>query len=414
MVRPPEDLGCAAVDLTRRLVGIDSVNPGLVSGAAGEVAIAAAVADRLCETGFDVRLVAAKDRPDRPSVLAIHGGDERRTVVLNGHLDTVGVEGMADPFTPRLDGGRLYGRGSSDMKGGLAGLVVAAEALARRGLPGRVVLALVADEEDASRGCEAVIRELAAGGIRADVCLVAEPTWLDFAVAHRGYAVVRVHLRGRAAHSSQPEEGVNATAHLGRVLVAVEDADGRLGAGPPHPLVGRGSLTATVARGGDAPFTLAASAEAIVERRTIPGETGEQALDQVGSILAGLRQRDPTVDGSCDLVMARSPWQLADDTAAGELLGLLSASLRAVGAAPPRRIGAPYWMESALWEESGVPTVVCGPAGGGLHAADEWVDVDQVRAFPSAVSDAVERFLLGNENRVAGRASPNSTPLERT
>lgn len=394
MVRPAEDLGSAALDLTRRLVAIDSVNPGLVPGAPGEVAIAAAVADRLSESGLDVRLVAAKDRPDRPSVLAIHGGDEGRTVVLNGHLDTVGVEGMADPFTPRLEGARLLGRGSSDMKGGVAGLVVAAEALARRGVPGRVVLALVADEEDASVGCEAMIRELEAGGIRADVCLVAEPTWLDLVVAHRGYAVVKVRLRGRAAHSSQPEEGVNATAHLGRLLVAVEMANSRLGAGAPHPVVGRGSLTATVARGGEAPFTLAARADAIVERRTIPGETGKQALDEVDSILAGLRQRDPTVDGSCELVMARSPWELADDTAAEELLGLLSASLRAVGAAPPRRIGAPYWMESALWEESGVPTVVCGPAGGGLHATDEWVDADQVRAFPSAVSDAVQQFLL--------------------
>jgi acetylornithine deacetylase len=393
MAESPEGLDATALELTQRLIAVDSVNPGLVPGAAGEGAIAEFLAQRLRRSGLEVHLVALERRPDRPSVVAIHTGGGGRTVVLNGHLDTVGVEGMTDPFAPRLEGGRLFGRGSSDMKGGLAGLVVAAETLRRRRVPGRVVLALVADEEDASLGSEAVIRELGTHGIRGDVCLIAEPTWLDFAVAHRGYAVVRVQLRGRAAHSSQPDQGVNATSHLGRLLVAVDAAGSRLGDGVAHPLVGRGSLMATVARAGGAPFTLAAGAEALIERRTIPGEPGKRALDEVRSIVAELRKDDPEVDGTCELVIARDPWELADDSAAGELLGFLSTSLRTTGAPQPRRVGAPYWMESALWEESGVPTVLYGPAGGGLHAADEWVDVAQVRAFPEAVAAAVERFL---------------------
>ena len=189
----------AVVELTRQLVALDSVNPGLVPGAAGEGPIAEFVAGRLSGSGFEVRLVPAPSDPRRMSVIAVRdGGRPGRTVVLNGHLDTVGVDGMAEPFTARIDGDRMSGRGTSDMKGGVAGLVIAAEQLVAAGAPGRLVVALVADEEDASLGAAAVLEALGGdSGVRADVCLIAEPTWLDLAVAHRGYAVVKVGLRGR-------------------------------------------------------------------------------------------------------------------------------------------------------------------------------------------------------------------------
>src|SRR5580692_9290433 len=189
----------AVVDLTRQLVAFDSVNPGLVPGAAGEGPVAQFLADRLSGSGFEVRLVPVPSDPRRVSVIAVRdGGRPGRTVVLNGHLDTVGVDGMAEPFAARIDGDRMLGRGTSDMKGGVAGLVIAAEQLAAAGAPGRLVLALVADEEDASLGAATVIQALSdnsgpsgAGGGWPDVCLVAEPTWLSLAVAHRGYAVVK-------------------------------------------------------------------------------------------------------------------------------------------------------------------------------------------------------------------------------
>ena len=389
------DPGGAAEDLTKRLVGFDSVNPGLVPGAAGEGPIAEFLAGRLAGAGFGVRLVPAPADPRRVSVLAVREGGPGRTVVLNGHLDTVGVEGMAEPFTARTDGGRMLGRGACDMKGGLAGLVVAAENLAAAGAPGRLVVALVADEEDASLGAAAVIEALGVGGVRPDVCLIAEPTWLGLAVAHRGYAVVRAGLQGRAAHSSLPGQGVDVLEPLGGLLVAVAARDRVLRRAPAHPLLGHGSLMATVARGGSAPFTVAAQAETLIERRTLPAETAAAALAEVRGLLDGVTAGVPGLGSTAELVLARDAWQADGSGPAAELMDLLTAALPAAGAAPPGRTGAPYWMESALWQAAGIPAVVCGPAGGGLHAAGEWADLAQLRRYPVAVADAVGRFLAG-------------------
>jgi acetylornithine deacetylase len=287
----------------------------------------------------------------------------------------------------------MSGRGTSDMKGGVAGLVIAAERLVATGAPGRLVLALVADEEDASLGAAAVLGALS--GVRPDVCLVAEPTWLELAVAHRGYAVVKVGLRGRAAHSSQPDQGVDVLAPLGGLLVAVAERNRALRQASPHPLLGHGSLMSTVARGGSAPFTVAAQAEALIERRTLPGEDAAAALPEVRDLVGTLTAGTSGLGTTVELVLARDAWQADDAGPAAEFMDLLAAALPAAGAAPPARTGAPYWMESALWQASGVPTVVCGPAGGGLHAADEWVDLAQLRRYPVAVADAVGRFLAG-------------------
>jgi acetylornithine deacetylase len=391
---PTADPAAAVVDLTRQLVAFDSVNPGLVPGAAGEGLIAQFVADRLSGSGFEVRLAPAPSDPRRMSVIAVRdGGQPGRTVVLNGHLDTVGVDGMAEPFTARIDGMRLLGRGTSDMKGGVAGLVVAAEQLAAAGAPGRLVLALVADEEDASLGAAAVLEALA--GVQLDVCLVAEPTWLDLAVAHRGYAVVKVGLQGRAAHSSQPEHGVDVLAPLGALLVAVAERNRGLRQAFAHPLLAHGSLMSTVAHGGSAPFTVAARAEALIEHRTLPGEDATASLAEVRALVDAVTAGAPGLGSTVELVLARDAWQADDSGPAAELMDLLAAALPAAGAARPARTGAPYWMESALWQAGGVPTVVCGPAGGGLHAVDEWVDLAQLRRYPVAVAGAVGRFLAG-------------------
>ncbi|MBX3195381.1 MAG: M20/M25/M40 family metallo-hydrolase [Schumannella sp.] len=380
--------GDAVVELTRALVGIDSVSPSLAPGAAGESAIADVVADRLAAAGFEVRTVEAAV-PGRPSVVATRtGSGPGRSVVLNGHLDTVGVEGMDDPFGARIAGERMLGRGTSDMKGGVAGLIVAAERLAASDAPGLLTVALVSDEEDGSVGATAVLADLASRGETADVCLIAEPTWLDLAVAHRGYAVVRVTISGRAAHSSQPDEAVDVMPAFAALLAAIEAAGLRVREGAPHPLLGHGSLMATVARAGTAPFTVAARAEVIIERRTLPGEAGAAALDEVRALVGALAAEHGAVTWEVDQVIARDAWEADAAGPAAELADLLAAALGA-----PGRTGAPYWMESALWQAAGIPAVVCGPAGGGLHAVDEWVDLGQLRRFPVVVERAVRKFL---------------------
>jgi acetylornithine deacetylase len=360
-----------AVALARALVALDTVNPALVPGAPGERPAVELLAPRLAQQGFAIEIVGP---PDRPSLLATHrGSGGGRSLALNGHLDTVGVDGMDDPFSARIEGDRLYGRGACDMKAGVAAMVVAAERAAAAGTRGDVLLALVADEEHGSLGTTAVLEHLA--GRRPDACIVAEPTWLELIVAHRGFAVVEVELRGRAAHSSRPQDGVNAVTHLGRLLAAVEAAGAELPAGA--------SLMATVARGGDAPFVLPASASAVIERRTVPGEPAASALQEVEAIVARLG-----LDATCRETIARGAWRMAaGEPAVQRLVELLDAGL----GTPPRG-DAPYWMESALWEAAGVPAVVCGPAGGGLHTAVEWVELGQLRAYASALTGLVAAF----------------------
>jgi acetylornithine deacetylase len=361
-------VGDVAVGLLGELVGIDSVNPGLVAGGAGERRIAGFLRDRLERAGFVVTVVTPAGHDDRPSLVAVPpGAGSGPTVVLNGHLDTVGVTGMPDHFTPRVDGDRLHGRGAADMKGGLAALVAAAEQLVRAGAPVRPVLALVADEEDASLGSEAVVGALPGLGVRPDACLVAEPTGLATCRSHRGFGVVRVTFTGRAHHSSQPDLGVNAVTHLGRLLRAVDERAPALRAAGEDLMV-------TMASGGESPFVIPDRAECLVELRTAPGRAGRDALPEVEALL------DPAWRAAAELVAHRDGWRLDGTGPAAALARALDDEL---GAGEP--LDAPYWMEAPLWQPV-CPTLICGPSGGGLHAADEWVDLAQVRRFATALT----------------------------
>ncbi|HJR37476.1 MAG TPA: M20/M25/M40 family metallo-hydrolase [Nocardioidaceae bacterium] len=387
------DPGQLAVDLTAELVAIDTTNPALVPGSPGEAPAVDHLVRRLTSAGFRTEVI---DAAGRPSLLAWHTGSRPgRTLVLDGHLDVVGAGAMPHPFEPRVDGDRMTGRGTCDMKAGIAAMVVAAEEAARRDTAGTVVLALVADEEYDSVGTEAVLPALAELGLSPDGCIVGEPTWLDLASAHRGYAVVEVTLRGTAAHSSQPELGVNALTHLGRLLGYVERSHATVCSGAPHPALGHGSWTATVAHAGEAPFTVPDRATTVLERRTVPGESAAAALDDVRTMLAELTAADETVSADARLVTWRDAWELGTDPATARLLGLFESALPRHGGAAPARVGFPYWMESAMWQAAGIPTVVCGPAGGGLHADDEWVDLAQVRCYARALVDVVEGFCGG-------------------
>jgi len=368
------EVGDAARALVADLVAIDSVNPGLVPGAAGETTIVRYLQARLDAAGFSTTVFPATGRTDRPSLVAVSPAPaDAFTVVLNGHVDTVGVSGMDAPFTPRVDGNRLYGRGAADMKGGVAAIVAAAEELARVGAPIRTVLALVADEEDASLGSEAVIDALPSLGVLPDLCLIAEPTDLAICRSLRGFGIVRVDFRGRAVHSSQPHLGVNAVTHLGRLLRAVDER-------APHVHAAGGDLMATVVRGGTSPFVVPDAAECYVEMRTPPDVRGEAVLDEVDALL------DEDWQATVELVAARDGWWQDADGPAARLSMKLGDRL---GTGPT--FDAPYWMEAPLWQRV-CPTVICGPSGGGLHAVDEWVDLDQVGALASALVGKLSDF----------------------
>ncbi len=216
-------------ELAAQLVAIESINPDIVAGGSGEGAVARFVSEWCERAGLETTLHELA--PGRANVVAIaRGSGGGRSLMLNAHMDTVGVAGMAEPFAPRLEDGRLYGRGAYDMKGSLAACMLATAEAKRRGLRGDVILTAVADEEFASIGTEAV-----AASVRADAAIVTEPTELQIAVAHRGFVALEVEVHGRAAHGSRPHLGIDAIAKMGRVLVGIEELDARLRAEPDAP-----------------------------------------------------------------------------------------------------------------------------------------------------------------------------------
>jgi len=335
-------------ELTARLVAIDSVNPGLVAGAPGERAAAAFVAEWCVSRGLDVEVVG----DERPSVIATkRGSGGGRSLLLNGHLDTVGVSGMDAPHEPRVENGRLYGRGAYDMKGAIAAIMLAAAQ--STGLRGDVIVTAVADEELASIGTEAVLER-----VRADAAIVVEPTDLRLAVAPRGFVGFELETVGVAAHGSRPDLGVDAIVKMGPVLTALEQLDGRLQAGPRHPLVGSGSLHASLIEGGQEFSSYPARCVLTGERRTIPGETVDQVEQELRAI-AG--------DAAFRLGVHRDPFEAPDGHPFVELVG------RTAGASD--HAGALFWTDAGLIAAAGIPAVLYGPAGGGAHAAVEWVDL---------------------------------------
>ena len=335
-------------ELAARLVAIDSVNPGLVPGGKGEREIAAFVAGWCADRGLDVEVVGA----ERPSVIATRrGSGGGRSLLLNGHLDTVGVAGMEAPFEPRVEDGRLYGRGAYDMKGAVAAILLAAAQAT--GLRGDVIVTAVADEELASTGTEAVLER-----VRADAAIVVEPTDLRVAVAHRGFAGFELESAGVAAHGSRPDLGVDAIVKMGPVLVALEQLDARLQAGPRHALVGPGSLHASLIEGGQEFSSYPARCVLTGERRTIPGETVEQVERELREI-AG--------DSELRLGVSREPFEAPTEH---PFVQLVSRATRT-----HEHTGVPFWTDAALIAAANIPTVLYGPAGEGAHAAVEWVDL---------------------------------------
>ena len=198
-------------------------------------------------------------------------------------MDTVGVAGMESPFTPVVRDGRLHGRGAGDMKGSLAAMMLVGAAAVREGFRGDVIVTAVADEEVGSVGTEALVRRTTA-----DAAIVTEPTEEVVAVAHKGFVAFEVETEGYAAHGSRPDLGVDAIAAMGPVLSGIAALDAELRAGAGHPLLGTGSLHASVIEGGQEYSSYPAHCRLLGERRTIPGET----IDDVRARARGPRRRD--------------------------------------------------------------------------------------------------------------------------
>lgn len=377
-------------DLAGRLVAIDSMNPSLAPGAAGERAIADFVADRLRRAGARVEIVPAVAADDRPSVLGtLPGTGGGRPLLLYAHLDTVGAAGMRSPLRPEIDGDRLLGRGALDMKGSLAAVLLAVEACALPRLAGDLVVAAVADEEGSSLGMEAVIRRLEETGCRPAAAIVTEPTDLRLCVAHRGFAWATITTHGRASHTALPGEGIDAVARMGRVLVALEELDRSLQAEPPHPLVGHGSVLASLIRGGSELFTTPADCRIDIVRRTLPGQTAATVTDEMNRLLSELSARDPKFEATFELMLYRSPLETAADS---PIAAILADRAGRILGRKPAAFGAPYWTDAGLLAGAGIPTAIFGPAGEGLHSDVEWVSLSSLESLTAILTDTARAF----------------------
>jgi acetylornithine deacetylase len=372
-----------AIQLLRDLVAINSVNPTLVPGAPGEAAVAELVAAEMRAIGLsvDVERVA----PGRPNVVGVlEGRAPGRTLMLCGHLDTVGTAGMRDPFTPVEREGRLYGRGAQDMKGGVAAMLAAARAIAESGgLPrGRLIVAAVVDEEHSSLGAEALVQRWTA-----DAAVVTEPTDLDVAVAHKGFAWIEILVYGKSAHGSRPHDGQDAILRMGRVLAGLEHRDRMLQALPSDEMLGTPSLHASIVEGGHELSSYPDRARLLMERRTLPHEAPSAPLEEVKSLLTGLEREDPSFRWEARLVFGRPGYSLP---AGEELPSTISAIAR--GGGKGRLTATTFWTDAAILCQAGIPSVVFGPGGAGLHSTEEYVRIDEVLACRDTLVELARVF----------------------
>ena len=365
------------IALLRQLVAIDSVNPSLVPDAAGERAVALALADHMRALGLEVHVEDVA--PGRPNVIGVlEGRSAGRSLMYCGHTDTVGVAGMARPFAPDERDGRLYGRGAQDMKSGVAAMVDAARVVIDAGglAAGRLILACVVDEEHASIGADALVTRW-----KADAAVVTEPTDLAIA-AHKGFEWVEVETEGVAAHGSRPRDGRDAIRLMGRVLVELDRHDRDLQARAPHALLGTASLHASLIHGGRELSSYPDRCHLQMERRTVPGEAPGVAAREVSAILDRLAAADPAFAAASRPLFARSPYEIAADHPI--VTALAGAAGRTGG--PPPVVGMSFWTDASVLGDAGIPAVLFGPAGAGLHGVQEWVDVASVVACRDALA----------------------------
>lgn len=371
-----------ALALARALVACDSRNPAFATDAPGEGAAARLLADTLSDWGFAVDVIDAA--PGRPNVVArIGGGHGGRSLILNGHLDTVGVAGMThDPFGAELRDGRLYGRGSCDMKAGVAAMCAAALRAAANGLGGEVIIAAVVDEEWASVGT----RHLLEMGLRAHAAIVTEPTRLAICPAHRGFSWADVRVEGRAAHGSRYDIGIDAVTHAALLLAELDVYQRDVLPGITHPLLGRASFHAGPIISDGTLSAYPAWCTVGLERRTLPGEDGAHFVHEIEAAIARVAARTPNFAARVTPGLIQQP---NDVPVTHPLVQGLQAAAAGSGHASPIE-GLSCWTDAALFTAAGIPAICYGPGDIGLaHAAEEYCPVDEI----AVATDVLTQFI---------------------
>jgi len=372
-----------AGELLASLIRIDSGNPDLVPGAAGESEIAAFLEAWFLAEGFQCHRLEAI--AGRPSVVGIsRGSGGGKSLMFNGHIDTVSLGSYAgDPTDPAVMDGNMYGRGSFDMKGGIAAMMVAAKRAKAAGHAGDIIVACVADEEAASMGTEEVLQLFTA-----DAGLIIEPSYLQVTMSHKGFIWFDVAIHGKAAHGSRPELGIDAIAKAGHFLVALEKYGNEL-ATHGHPVLGPGTVHASLISGGEEASSYPAECRITIERRTVPGDTVESVHRELVTILDGLTGTVDNFSWSLSQGLSRQPFQADPDAHISQVA--LKHISQALGKPPVIRAG-PFWTDCALLSDAGIPCLLLGLDGDGAHAATEWITLDSLEIVTSVLTDIALDF----------------------
>jgi acetylornithine deacetylase/succinyl-diaminopimelate desuccinylase-like protein len=358
-------------DLLARLVRTPSVNPQFDPRSPAERNVADVVALECADVGMEV--TRSEPDPGRVSIIGrVRGTGGGRSLMLYAHYDTVGAEGMSEPYSAAVRDGRMHGRGTYDMKGSLAACLATVRALRKAGvrLAGDLVLVAVADEEVASIGIADVLRS-----VRTDGAIVTEATELQICVAHKGFSWIEVETQGRAAHGSRFQEGIDANMRMGRFLAELAHLERALRESARHSLLGPPSLHVGTLRGGTGASTYAAQCVAQIERRVLPHETEATVVGEIREIVDRLYATDATFLATVRPTLTRPPFEVNDD--APIVRAVRDAATARLGSVPTA-FGAPYWMDASLIAAHGTETVVFGPIGAGAHAAVEWVDLESL------------------------------------
>jgi len=354
------------VELLSELVRINSVNLTLSHGP-GEKEIARFIQHRLAELELHSEIQTVTD--NRHNVIAVvPGADPGRSLLLNGHLDTVGVDGMDDPFTLKKKDDRLYGRGSYDMKGSLAVILLLAEYFTRHPPPLNLVLTFVGDEEDKSLGMNDLVENWLPNISPLPIgAIFLEPTEEDIGVCHKGFCWYELEVTGKAAHGSRPEEGIDAILPLRAALNELNKIQAELLNHEPDPLLGHASLHSSIVSGGTELSMIPSYAHLKWERRTLPGETRQDLDTELERTVQAVENHPGNHEVQGRRLFLRSPYRVPAN--AEILIRLQKASPQSAA------VGFSFWADSALAGMAGIPSLLYGPIGHGAHAVDEWVSL---------------------------------------
>ena len=374
------------VDLAAELISIPSYQT--------ESEVATFLAAYLSRIGCKVSFEEVE--PRRPNILAVlEGRAKNKILMFCGHLDTVPPVSK-EQLHPQVRNGKLYGRGSCDMKGALAAMVCALDALVKhvKEIAGTIVFLATMGEETGLRGMKHFVAR-SARTPKISACIVGEPTSFDVGIAHKGVAWIKIAARGKAAHASVPNRGKNAVYFASLIVKALHENLAQSLLKKTHPLLGPGTISAGVIKGGTRPNIVPDQCIVKVDRRWLPGESLEEVLNEIRLMVETIEKERPGYETRIVIEDYYPPFQIGPES---RIVKMVKKAVCTVIERPPRLVGLPYGTDGALIQATQVPTIIVGPGNYALaHTEDEFIQVRELMLATQVYFEIAKNFLKFNE-----------------